>query len=375
MAFDLENILVDEESPFENSAIFLENITPTEKSDSKKKDTDEVPDEVIVDDPDNIFADNIGNNIVKSTEDGLDKTPINKNAIELFTSALVEEGVLTTATPEDIAAIKSSADLLDLVTKEVTSRLDEKQRRIDEALNAGVEVDDIKQFEGLINFLDTVEEDSLVSEDEEATTLRHNIIMQDFLNKGFTKERALRETKKSFDAGTDIDDAKEALVDNKAFYQKKYKEAIKSKKDIIDAEKQSEITLSKKIEDKILKEKELIPGIELNETMRKKIVDNLYKPVYTDKDGVKFTAIQKFQKENPEEYRSKIAIIYTLTDGFKDMTKLVGPIVNKQNKKVINELDTLLSSGKSGNNNGLQLFNSLHDDNANDTGTFELDIN
>ena len=38
------------------------------------------------------------------------------------------------------------------------------------------------------------------------------IIFQDFLNRGYSKERAAREVQKSFNAGTDIDDAKTNMI-------------------------------------------------------------------------------------------------------------------------------------------------------------------
>ena len=56
------------------------------------------------------------------------------------------------------------------------------------------------------------------------------MIFQDFINRGYSKERASREVKKSLDSGTDIEDANEALKSNKEFFKDKYNELINDAK-------------------------------------------------------------------------------------------------------------------------------------------------
>ena len=363
---DLENIEVIEEpfSPFD-SLIQDKNKTATPEN-TEVEETVETPDI----NPDNIFGDS------EDTSENLENEDVKKTTpFGVFANALVEEGVFTSIKEEDLKEVDNSEKLIELVEKEISSRLTEKQRRIDEALSVDVPVDTVRQYEGVIEFLDTIEDATLSDEGEDGTKLRENLIMQDFLNRGFSKERAARETKKSFDTGSDIEDAKEALLSNKTFYKEKYTLTIKQKQDAINAEKTAEVTKHKNIENKILKDKELLPGVEINEDTRKKIADNLYKPVFTDAKGRKFSAIQKFQEENSEEFMTKLATIFTLTNGFKDFNKIVAPIVNKQTKKAINELEHTIRGGNIPNNSGLQFFNKMSDENSNDTGTFELDIN
>lgn len=363
---DLENIEVIEEpfSPFD-SLIQDKNKTATPEN-TEGEETVETPDI----NPDNIFGDS------EDTSENLDNEDVKKTTpFGVFANALVEEGVFTSIKEEDLKEVDNSEKLIELVEKEISSRLTEKQRRIDEALSVDVPVDTVRQYEGVIEFLDTIEDATLSDEGEDGAKLRENLIMQDFLNRGFSKERAARETKKSFDTGSDIEDAKEALLSNKTFYKEKYTLTIKQKQDAINAEKTAEVTKHKNIENKILKDKELLPGVEINEDTRKKIADNLYKPVFTDAKGRKFSAIQKFQEENSEEFMTKLATIFTLTNGFKDFNKIIAPIVNKQTKKAINELEHTIRGGNIPNNSGLQFFNQMSDENSNDTGTFELDIN
>jgi len=363
---DLENIEVIEEpfSPFDS--LIPDKNQNTAPKNEEGEEIVETPDI----NPDDIFEDS--ENISENLENKDDKK---STTFGIFANALVEEGVFTSIKEEDIKEVNNSEKLIELVEKEISSRLTEKQRRIDEALSVDVPVDTVRQYEGVIEFLDTIEDATLLDEGEDGTKLRENLIMQDFLNKGFSKERAARETKKSFDTGSDIEDAKEALLSNKTFYKEKYTLTIKQKQDTINAEKTAEVNKHKNIENKILKDKELLPGVEINEDTRKKIADNLYKPVFTDAKGRKFSAIQKFQEENSEEFMTKLATIFTLTNGFKDFNKIVAPIVNKQTKKAINELEHSIRGANIPNNSGLQFFNQMSDENSNDTGTFELDIN
>ena len=62
---------------------------------------------------------------------------------------------------------------------QVKARMDERQKRIDEALAVNVQIDDIKRYENAITYLDGIEEDVLVDESDESENLRKQIIYQD----------------------------------------------------------------------------------------------------------------------------------------------------------------------------------------------------
>jgi hypothetical protein len=75
--------------------------------------------------------------------------------------------------------------------------------------------------------LESLTEEDLADESEKGETLRKNLIYQDFVNRGYSKERAAKEVQKSLKGGTDIEDAKEALSSNKEFFQEQYDGLIK----------------------------------------------------------------------------------------------------------------------------------------------------
>ena len=117
-----------------------------------------------------------------------------------------------------------------MIDQQIRAGLDERQRRIDEALNAGVEPTEIRKYENTINFLDSIKEENISDEGDKGEKLRKDLIYQDFINRGYSKERATREVQKSFNAGTDFDDAKEALKSNIDFFRDKYDELVNDAK-------------------------------------------------------------------------------------------------------------------------------------------------
>ena len=129
-----------------------------------------------------------------------------------------------------LSGVNDATAFAEIIEKEVNSRFDEKQRRIAEALDAEVEVSKIQSYERTISQLNAVTDEALKDESEKGENLRKVLIYNDFINRGYSKERAERELKKSLDAGTDIDDAIEALQAAKQYYNDLYNSEIEDAK-------------------------------------------------------------------------------------------------------------------------------------------------
>lgn len=82
-----------------------------------------------------------------------------------------------------------------------------------------------------MDFLDKISEDQLSEESKEAENLRKQLIYKDFINRGYSEERAKKEVKKSLDTGNEIEDALDALQSNKDFYQESYNKYMQTLKD------------------------------------------------------------------------------------------------------------------------------------------------
>ena len=165
------------------------------------------------------------------------------------------------------------------------------------------------------------------------------------MNKGFSKDRIERELKKSFDAGTDIDDAKEALQNNLDFYHKQYQDIIKrgqeaEKKFKEDTRKQSE-DLKKSIMDS---NEGLFSEIGVDKKTRQKIYDNISKPTYKDDAGNWYTEIQKYEMEHKTDFLKYVSLFYTMTDGFKNIDKVVNKTAQKKVNSAVQDLQKKLQN-------------------------------
>lgn len=300
---------------------------------------------------------------------------VGNSPLSSLANALVEEGVLTSLKEDELKTLKSAEDFKELFEKEINARLDEKTKRVEEALSVGIQPDEIKKNEQVVTYLNNLTEDIISKESETATQLRTNLIVQDYMNKGFSQERAIKEANKSISAGTDIEDAVEALESNKEYFNKQYSDLINNAKKAEDEVKQKFIKRDTEVKENILNNEKVFADMNINQDLRKKALDNIQKPVYTDEHGNKFSAIQKYERENPVDFLSKVALLYTITDGFTNIEKIAGNVKSKVKSKAFKELEESLSDPNYGLNGSLTFVNNLGgDDNENDKGNFILDI-
>lgn len=300
---------------------------------------------------------------------------VGNSPLSSLANALVEEGVLTSLKEDELKTLKSAEDFKELFEKEINARLDEKTKRIEEALSVGIQPDEIKKNEQVVTYLNNLTEDIISKESEGATQLRTNLIVQDYMNKGFSQERAIKEANKSVSAGTDIEDAIEALESNKEYFNKQYSDLINNAKKAEEEVKQKFIKRDTDVKENILSNEKIFADMNINQDLRKKALDNIQKPVYTDENGNKFSAIQKYERENPVDFLSKVALLYTITDGFTNIEKIAGNVKSKVKSKAFKELEESLSDPNYGLNGSLTFVNNLGgDDNENDKGNFILDI-
>ena len=337
---EIENLFVDEEPEQDSTS---EDVTENKEDKSKedKEETTEV-------DVDSLFTEpeSVGSEDTKEKEDtDSDKGSTSPKFYSSIAKAFAEEGIFPDLDEETISKVNTPEELRDLVEKQIKAGLDERQKRIDEALGVGVEPDTIKQYEGALNYLDSLNDEAITAETDEGEKLRKQLIYQDFINRGYSKERASREVKKSIDGGTDIEDAKEALKSNKDFFKSKYDGIIEDTRKEEEAEIAKRKEQAEKLKASILTDKKVFGEIEVDKATRQKIYDNLAKPVYKDPEtGEMLTTIQKYEMEHRTEFLKNLSLVFTLTDGFKNLDGLVKGKVRKEVKKGFRELENTLNN-------------------------------
>ena len=363
-AEEIENLFVEDD---ETQDAPPANGEPPKKEEEPSKDKEETTEVV---DVDNLFTDtpeSVGSG-KENTEEKEDTTPKGngtspKNFYSSIAKALKEEGIFPDLEDESLTKVKAPEDFRDLIDQQIKAGLDERQKRIDEALNAGVEPTEIRKYENTMSFLDSIKEENISDESDKGEKLRKDLIYQDFINRGYSKERATREVQKSFNAGTDIDDAKEALKSNIDFFRDKYDELVNDTKSEAAEEEKERKEQAEKLKSSILNDKDVFGDLSVDKYTRQKIYDNIAKPVYKDPEtGEYFTAIQKYEMENRTDFLKNIGLLFTLTDGFKNLDGLVKGKVRKEVKKGLRELEHTLNNTARTSDGNLKFVSGVDED-------------
>lgn len=363
-ADEIENLFVDDEETQETPPANEETLEKEDKEKNKEETTEVVDvDTLFTEEPESVGSgkENTEEKEDTTTPKGDGTSP--KNFYSSIAKALKEEGIFPDLDDEGLSKVKDPEDFRDLIDQQIKAGLDERQKRIDEALNAGVEPTEIRKYENTINFLDSIKEENISDEGDKGEKLRKDLIYQDFINRGYSKERAAREVQKSFNAGTDIDDAKEALKSNIDFFKDKYDELVNDAKSEAEQEEKEKKEQAEKLKSSIFNDKDVFGDLSVDKSTRQKIYDNIAKPVYKDPEtGEYFTAIQKYEMENRTDFLKNIGLLFTLTDGFKNLDGLVKGKVKKEVKKGLRELEHTLNNTARTSDGNLKFVSGVDED-------------
>lgn len=331
-------------------------------------------------DPEDLFnkSESVGsegeNQERENTESEKDIGTSPNNFYSSIASALKDEGILSSLDDESVKEITSPEDFAEAIDKHIKSQLDERQKRIDEALQVGLEPTQIKKYESTINYLNGISEETLVSESSDGEKLRKQLIYQDFLNRGYDEKRALREVNKSFNTGSDIEDAKEALNSTKNYFTEQYEDLIAEAKEQEEAEKAEIKKRAEQLKKSILEDKEVFEGLSLDKQTRSRVYDSITKPIYKDPEsGEYLTALQKYEKDNKTDFMKKLGVLFTLTDGFSNLEKLIKPTVKKQVNKSLRELEHTINTTNRNIDGSLNYINDASNDPESKVG-WDIDI-
>ena len=296
-----------------------------------------------------------------STDDGGGTSP--DNFYSSIANAMAEDGILPNLDDETVKKANDAESLSHLFELEVMARLDEVQQRVAKALDNGVEPNDIRKYENTLNYIASISDADVAEESEKGEQLRRNLIYQDFLNKGYSPEKAQKFTERTIDAGTDVEDAKEALLSNKEFFQGAYNNLLREAQQRADAEKAARKKQADQLKESLMKDKQLFGDMELSNDIRKKAFENIAKPVYKDPEtGEYLTAIQKYEQEHRADFLKYTGLIFTLTNGFKDFESFTKGKVKKELKKGLRELEQKLNNTSRASGGSFRMVSGVNDD-------------
>lgn len=352
---DIENLFIDSDSkePEEDKAKSQDN----KATESPKEDTKSTEDSFLNNSEDFNFEDSESVGSEDESQESTNSASTSKNFFSSLANSLKQEGILPDLSDEDLKNVKESKDISKLFDSYIASKMDEKQKRIDDALNLGVDASDIKKYENAISYIDSITDDKISNEGQEGENLRKQLIYQDFMNRGYTKERAIKEVQKSFNAGTDIEDAKDALTSNRDYYKEGYEDLIEEARE---AKKKVQEDIAQRTEafkKNVLESDKVFGDIVIDTATKKAALDAVLKPQYKDSKGNMITAVQKYQQEHSDEFLKNIGIIYALTNGFTDLNKIVQSKVKTATKNAYRELENKINNSRR-NSDGNLVFTS-----------------
>jgi hypothetical protein len=102
-----------------------------------------------------------------------------------------------------------------------------------------------------------------------------------------------------------------------------------------------------KLKEDIMNDKQLFGNTEIAQNVRKKVYENISKPVYKDPEtGQYLTALQKYEMEHPTEFLKYVGLFMTLTDNFKDFESFTKGKVKKEMKKGLRDFEQMVNNTK-----------------------------
>ena len=308
--------------------------------------------------------------VVEGYEDIDEETPDSEESpsspLTSLTSALREDGVLSSLSEDEIKDIKSGEDLINVIRKQIEDNeyadLSADQQEYLRALRSGVPDATYRETKSTVTKLNELKPEQL--ERDDAEEFRKQVLVRDFMIKGFDQEEAEKYALRSVELGEDIEDAKKALSRIKATEEQRLKQLS------VDAEnrqKQATDDYNKRVNElklKVNNTTEILPNVKINEATQGKIFDLMTKTAGYDRNNNPVNAVVKNMMED-QDYLVKLNYLHVLTDGFKDFSTLTGTVgssaVHKLDK-ALQAQDARLKSGaseKQGKKRASGLLNAL----------------
>ena len=341
--------------------------TPVESKNSDTEETAEVDfSDLLGNQPESVGSgkNSEGNREALESNDGQGTPQVN-----LFFSiakALRDENVFPDLSDDTLKTINDAATLRKMFDDEVAKALDERQQRLEKALNSGASTDEMQQYQNAMNLSDFLDSKDtyniLIKEGDDGEDLRRKVLYQDYINRGFKHEDAVKRVQRSFDGGYDMEDAKAAFESCKEFYRKQINDFQQEMEERQRKHKENEEKQFSSLKKHLLDSESFYDGVKVEKNIRQKAYDSITKPVYKDEQGNYMNALQKYQRENPMEFMENVALLYAITDGFKNVEKLTKKKVQAGIKKGFEEVASVLNTTRRNGDGTLNLANAAPDD-------------
>jgi len=234
-------------------------------------------------------------------------------------TTLVEQGVLTSVDESSLKDVENIDQFVDLMKEQIKAQeladLSDTQKEILKGVREGASTDTVSQFKNAMSQLDNISDEMI----EKDVAVQQDLIYQDYLSKGFTKEKAAKMVDRSTKLELLAEDAKDAHTNLKAvvtsrFEASKTEDAAALDKADAQASKQAD-----ELKSTILDSKQIM-DMDVPENTRKEVYAEMMKHVSVNPETNKpENALMKYQRENPTEFSQKLYFLWKASNGFTNL--------------------------------------------------------
>jgi len=261
-----------------------------------------------------------------------------------YAKLLVDEGVLPNL---DLSAFDGSAESLkEAMIEEILGAVDMYKDSLPPRIKAfinnyedGVPLDKLVQFDKT-----ETEIDSLTAEKLEDDASLQKKVVGDYLRKTtkFSDSRINRMVEGYEDSGELEEEAKSSLVELKTMIASEKAEELKQiqyNRKVEEDTRKRDLTV---LEDRIRTTKEIIPGLQVSDKVKKNMFASMTQPVGYDQHGRPVNRIVAARMDNPVEFEMKLHYLFEITKGFTDFNKIAEKgrkDASKQFEEAVSSLD------------------------------------
>jgi hypothetical protein len=278
----------------------------------------------------------------QSPQKGKSKT---SSPLTPYAQLLVDEGVLPNLNVKDFDGTAES--LKEAMVNEILTAVDTYKDSLPERVKSlinnyeeGVPLDKLIELDRIETDVAKVTNETL----EEDSTLQKKLV-SDYLKRTtkFSDAKIAKQVDNYEDTGELEDEAKAALEELKGIVKSEKEKSIQeNEKQKLANEKQRKEDLVA-LENKVKTTDEIIPGLKLNDKVRKSVFSSMTTPVGYDQTGRPVNKIVAARMENPVDFEIKLHYLFEVTKGFTDFSKLAEKgkkDASKQFEEAVNEMGT-----------------------------------
>jgi len=253
-----------------------------------------------------------------ATEDG-EGEQTSPQLFNTLAATLKEQGVLTSVDESSLKNIKDVEDFIEVMKSQIKEQefadLTDTQKEIVTGIREGATEDTVSQFKNAMTQLDAITPEMM----EKDVNVQRDLIYQDYLSKGVSKEKAASLVERSEKGGFLASDSKEAHANLREVVTARF-EASKQK-DIAekDAADRQAVKDAAALKESILESKKVM-NLEVPEATRKEVYEEMMRHVSINPvTKAPENALMKYQRENPTEFSQKLYFLWKASNGFENL--------------------------------------------------------